>query len=258
MRERERQLEQLWTVCSTLRAQIQTERDDHRTHIKTAWDHISFLMDHWAGPGLRDSNMRGYSGLTDERDQETERLRKLSLANKCVQKWQVETRRTQERLFSFIAVQSLAWREKAKRTVLLRQQELQDESAVLLDIEQRKASGFPLSLSEENYLRMTPEERRRPDPTFDCPVCFNTVGLSAIVILDCRHRFCQGCLQEHVNVGLGDNRALVLDCPEDGCRRKLTVGEIKSILGPTMSAQFARYNELLLQNHLARDKVTSV
>jgi hypothetical protein len=80
--------------------------------------------------------------------QETERLRKLSLANKCVQKWQVETRRTQERLFSFIAVQSLSWREKAKRTVLLRQQELQDESAVLLDIEQRKASGFPLSLSE--------------------------------------------------------------------------------------------------------------
>jgi hypothetical protein len=62
---------------------------------------------------------------------------------------------------------------------------------------------------QENYLRMTPEERRRPDPTFDCPVCFNTVGLSAIVILDCRHRFCQGCLQEHVNVGLGDNRALV-------------------------------------------------
>ncbi len=32
----------------------------------------------------------------------------------------------------------------------------------------------------------------------------------------------------------------VRQCPEDGCRRKLTVGEIKSILGPTMSAQFAR------------------
>ena len=80
--------------------------------------------------------------------QETERLRKLSLAHKCLQKWQSDTRRTQERLFSFIAVQSLAWREKAKRVVLLKQQEAQDESAVLQDIELRKASGFPLSLSE--------------------------------------------------------------------------------------------------------------
>ncbi len=53
-------------------------------------------------------------------------------------------------------------------------------------------------LEQENYLKMTPTERREPSPSFDCAVCFSTVGLSAIVILDCSHRFCQGCLQVRV------------------------------------------------------------
>ena len=31
----------------------------------------------------------------------------------------------------------------------------------------------------------------------------------------CHHRFCRGCLRQHITVGLREARALILDCPQD-------------------------------------------
>jgi hypothetical protein len=154
----------LWNVCYKLREQIQVEREDHKEALTAAYDGLSFLLKEWALPGLHAAALSStsYDAAAVERDVETERLRKVALVYRCVTKWQDVTRWSKDRVNTFIAVRSMVWRERAKRAVMLSQQQAKDDDAVeAMLLEQKVPHQAPLVFVDGLLNLMCCDCRRR-------------------------------------------------------------------------------------------------
>ena len=97
-----------------------------------------------------------------------------------------------------------------------------------------KEGGIIRNISLDTYAKLTIMERWRTQFEMECPICFDTVQLSAGVMVPCGHLFCEDCLKMYVHMKVEDlkeHRTNPFKCPVTSCRRDMpVVGFVKKHL----------------------------
>ena len=96
--------------------------------------------------------------------------------------------------------------------IILREYKWNVDSAISEYLTNSKSLSKKLGLSFEKKSVEVEEE------ITECPICFDDIDENAQ--LDCNHRYCRECLQEHVRVGVQSGKNFV-SCPSKGCSQVL-------------------------------------
>lgn len=89
-----------------------------------------------------------------------------------------------------------------------------------------------------------------------CLICYNDFPLSEIwTPLNCTHKFCTNCFQEHIESKIQAFQVLNIHCPQEGCKEIFTDAQIMKILD---ESEYNKFQELVLKKMAYKNSVAQV
>eukprot|EP00753_Platysulcus_tardus_P013088 PLAT3614.4.p1 GENE.PLAT3614.4~~PLAT3614.4.p1 ORF type:complete len:422 (-),score=67.04 PLAT3614.4:153-1418(-) len=233
------------------------ERKEHERMATSLVADIAFLKMQLLRVGLEPATVAGEDdlyrasrGLPME-SEEMLRIYQLAQAADIIRLWRSLVVEGKKRRKDWILRHSFLWRERARETIAKIRHERRADDELRDFLRQQKASGMPLTLRQENFIKVIDHREGR---LYNCPVCMDDCTIEEIVFIEgCLHCFCLGCMQGFVTVQLGEGKARRMECPQSGCSHKLSFDEVRLVLREAPE-QFERYQRLLLEGHLDSDE----
>jgi hypothetical protein len=111
--------------------------------------------------------------------------------------------------------------------------------------------GLPLSEDMPAEPEAKADTAGGEEDEFECPICLDDVSLSATFAMECSHRFCRPCWEQHLETALKNGASCLLcTCPDFKCSSTIPESVFKALLP---SAQYEKYRTLMSASFVTKN-----